>query len=355
MFGLVALAGCGGDPVSPLLVIGPEPKGEHCPDGGSVLRSGLDKNQDGRLSPEEVTGESYACNGANAQPLGQTTLVRLRPEPAGAACADGGTAVLSGLDSNDDGVLSDDEVTSTSYVCGGASGTIVRVLPEPPGPNCLRGGSRVQSGVDQNHNGSLDDAEAVDSAYVCNPVPAVLTGDVTVANAANLARSTGVPRIEGNLIIADPTLTQLFLPDLMVVDGDLRIDPPSALVSMQLPTLVTVGGSVLLDADALVELRLPRLRTASGFVVSAQSLTTVGLDALTAVDGNFALLGTPLVGLPALPQLRRVGTFRLSNNPELTLLELPNSLRTIDGDLALYGTPSSTGPPTSARCRSTAT
>ena len=50
------------------------------------------------------------------------TLTVTQREPAGANCADGGTAVRSGRDTNADGSLSDSEATQTLYVSDGAPG-----------------------------------------------------------------------------------------------------------------------------------------------------------------------------------------------------------------------------------------
>ncbi|MDX1815031.1 MAG: hypothetical protein R3239_03645, partial [Thermodesulfobacteriota bacterium] len=55
-------------------------------------------------------------NGSN----GFNTLVLTSTEDPGTNCANGGQKIQSGLDTNRNGELDDDEVTSTSYVCNGA-------------------------------------------------------------------------------------------------------------------------------------------------------------------------------------------------------------------------------------------
>ena len=50
-----------------------------------------------------------------------STLVRVDQEAAGANCEFGGVAVNTGADSDDSGSLDDAEITSTEYVCNGAS------------------------------------------------------------------------------------------------------------------------------------------------------------------------------------------------------------------------------------------
>ena len=67
-------------------------------------------------SGEKGTNGSNGTNGTD----GTNALVRVEPEAAGTHCPYGGVAVRSGLDANANGALDPGEVTSTSYVCGGA-------------------------------------------------------------------------------------------------------------------------------------------------------------------------------------------------------------------------------------------
>jgi hypothetical protein len=67
-----------------------------------------------------------SCNGqmgpeGDIGPAGLSSLLRMTEEPPGANCEFGGTRIESGLDSNLDGMLNDDEVTSTQFVCNGES------------------------------------------------------------------------------------------------------------------------------------------------------------------------------------------------------------------------------------------
>src|SRR3954468_16439937 len=56
------------------------------------------------------------------QPAGLNSLVGVVTEPAGTNCAAGGKKILSGLDTNSDGVLEASEVGLTRYVCNGTDG-----------------------------------------------------------------------------------------------------------------------------------------------------------------------------------------------------------------------------------------
>ncbi|HYO54579.1 DUF7151 family protein, partial [Archangium sp.] len=152
----------------------PEPPGTRCPQGGTAIETGLDDNEDGALNDNEVKQASYVCSGGSNQ-NGKMSLVKLMPEAAGAKCASGGTAVLSGLDTNADGIQSDTEVSSTQYICDSGDGKngkayLVKLLPEASGTNCSRSGTAVLGGIDVNANEQLEATEVTTTQYVCNNV-----------------------------------------------------------------------------------------------------------------------------------------------------------------------------------------
>ncbi len=150
----------------------------NCPTGGITVLSGIDTNGNGVLDPSEVTNTQYVCNGANGA-NGIPALVAMTTEPAGANCATGGKKVSAGLDTNGNGILDTAEITSTSYICNGASGTngtnglntLLAIVAESAGANCLYGGSKITSGLDTNANGVLDASEVTSTKYVCNGAP----------------------------------------------------------------------------------------------------------------------------------------------------------------------------------------
>lgn len=140
-----------------------------CPNGGISVDAGIDKNANGVLDATEVTATQVACHGTN----GNNAMVTTTPEAAGAHCSAGGKKVSVGLDSNGNSVLDEAEITSSTYVCDGASGnnglgTLLTTITEPAGANCPNGGSKVSSGVDTNGNGTLEPGEMSATAYVCN-------------------------------------------------------------------------------------------------------------------------------------------------------------------------------------------
>ena len=152
--------------------------GPQCAAGGLRIDAGVDVNRDGVLADQEVTSTQYVCAVAGSAGLG--VLVRMRAEPPGANCAQGGSQVLAGIDRNASGTLEDAEVTTSAYVCNGSPGasgssgrdSLISFAAEPPGAACQYGGQRVLSGLDLDGNGVLGAGEVTSTAYVCSAAPA---------------------------------------------------------------------------------------------------------------------------------------------------------------------------------------
>lgn len=113
-------------------------------------------------------------------PLRGSVVTATRPQAAGAACPNGGILVDAGIDDNGNGLLDAAEVDVTQSVCNGADGTnglnaLALVSPEPAGANCAAGGKKVSVGLDLDRDGVLDDAEVTSSGYVCDG--ATVAGD----------------------------------------------------------------------------------------------------------------------------------------------------------------------------------
>ena len=159
---------CNGEDGRMLVRVSKEPAGANCASGGTRIESGLDADGDGELAAGEVTDTQFACDGED----GQTSLIRSDAEPAGEHCGEGGTRVSSGLDDNGNGVLDDDEIDQTEYVCNGLPGSgmnsLVSVLEEAAGPNCAHGGFGLRSGLDVNGDFLLQPGEVQSTVYVCN-------------------------------------------------------------------------------------------------------------------------------------------------------------------------------------------
>lgn len=112
---------------------------------------------------------------------GLKSLVKTTTESAGANCANGGTKVESGIDSNNNNILDSAEITETKYVCNGANGTngtngaagtnglkSLITTTSIGTPFCTNGGVQINSGLDANNNDLLDLGEISYTQNVCN-------------------------------------------------------------------------------------------------------------------------------------------------------------------------------------------
>lgn len=146
-----------------------EPAGVNCTYGGTRLTTGLDYNHNGELDDFEVMDVSYLC----VEVAGGEPLIHVEEESAGGNCADGGKKIESGIDSDGDGQLDPEEVADTRYVCAAQAdpAELVNVVDEPAGENCPNGGVRIETGADSSHNGELESEEVEETRYVCDPDP----------------------------------------------------------------------------------------------------------------------------------------------------------------------------------------
>jgi hypothetical protein len=180
---LATLVACSGDDgengvdgangTSALLKITAEASGTYCTSGGSRIESGPDMNGNGSLEAGEVTGTQYVCNGNTPARALTATAV----EASGANCATGGTRITAGADANGNGTLDAAEISSTAYVCHGATGAtgasgftqLMAMAVEPVGSvACTYGGTRITSGLDTDRDGTLGAGEVTATSYVCN-------------------------------------------------------------------------------------------------------------------------------------------------------------------------------------------
>ncbi len=179
-----------------------------CPYGGQLLQTGVDRNGNGVLDADEISNVQHICHGQPGTPgtpgsPGRQALLEMKPEPAGANCAQGGTRVLSGLDLNGDRVLGSDEVLGTAYLCHGKDGAagqqaLFAVDEEPAGKNCAAGGNRLSSGLDRNGNGVLEAAEISSTRYLCRGTPAALLLNISDEPAGSYC-SHGGKRLDSGL------------------------------------------------------------------------------------------------------------------------------------------------------------
>ena len=176
---------------------------EICIAGGLDIHVGYDNDQNGNISEEEITSSSIVCHGTMglSGPQGQagisgsngsTTLLVTEEIPYGnATCPLGGHSLLSGLDSNYDGELNDDEIVTINEICNGmmgqngadgqngengTSGYSALVRQEAPDAAICRLGIIIHFGVDNgqgdaiSNDGILHDDEVTESLKICSAI-----------------------------------------------------------------------------------------------------------------------------------------------------------------------------------------
>lgn len=202
----------GSSGINTLVNMSVENPGINCENGGIKIETGLDSNFNGVLDGAEVQNTKYVCNGVN----GKNSLTTVVKEPAGASCENGGIKINSGLDLNRNGILEENEITSTAYVCNGVDGNtnLTRTTNENSGGNCGNGGLKVEYGLDANKDGILNDNEVKYTTYVCNGI----NGNLSLVNITDEAKGgicgNGGIKIESgidvnNNKILDPTEVQI--------------------------------------------------------------------------------------------------------------------------------------------------
>jgi hypothetical protein len=278
------------------------------------VRSGIDANHDGVLQDPEVSTVQYLC----AAPA-RTLLVRTREETAGANCTTGGTAVLSGVDQNGDGTLSDGEVAQTTYVCAEAQPQVLaRTTPVQEGTSgCPSGGTRVQAGRDLNRNGTLEQEETDQDQVVCGANILVTVGSAYVSKAEGCVWGEGTqvrtgPDFDGDGVLSDAEVSRTsyvcatiaygytvrdqadldYLEKYVdLVRGDLIIESPS-LSSVSLRAIVVTGAVRVRDCPALTTLTIGASMIGTDIEVArTPELFGFGVWMDSALPGRMPILG----------------------------------------------------------------
>jgi hypothetical protein len=181
IFGLLMMSDCkkveGPEGKNSLIDLLIEPSGTNCSNGGYKITSGLDLNKNGVLDENEIQATKYVCNGTNgvSGTSGTNSLLSVVAESVGTNCSNGGLKIISGIDSNKNGVLDASEIQNTQYICNGVNGlngysSLLSVVAEPIGAICPNGGYQISTGIDSNGNGILDANEVQQIKYICNGI-----------------------------------------------------------------------------------------------------------------------------------------------------------------------------------------
>ena len=94
------------------------PEGPECETGGLKIDSGLDINGNLQLDLDEITNTSFLCNGNN----GIKSLININPSDVSEDCSQGGLIIQSGQDTNENNSLDDEEILITRTICNGIDG-----------------------------------------------------------------------------------------------------------------------------------------------------------------------------------------------------------------------------------------
>ncbi|MBQ1265923.1 MAG: hypothetical protein IIY06_04040 [Proteobacteria bacterium] len=151
--------------------------GETCANGGIHMDFGLDANDNGTLDAGEILGSRTICHGTNGEngENGQTATIHTTAfEDVQGGCNYGGIKAEVLIDN----VVQADQ---TQYICNGANGQngqdgrdgqdghIALVMSsDEVGDHCSNGGIRLNFGLDTNDNGLLDNEEILSFHYICN-------------------------------------------------------------------------------------------------------------------------------------------------------------------------------------------
>jgi len=141
----------------------------------------------GALSGCGAAGEDEAKVDIEDNTLQQSTRISSTTIAPGVnGCDNGGVLISSGFDENENRVLDSNEVSATQVICHGQDGesgiaggdgddgtdgmtSLIRMYDELAGDNCANGGIRIVSGVDLNSNTWLSSSEVQDTKYLCIP------------------------------------------------------------------------------------------------------------------------------------------------------------------------------------------
>ncbi len=160
-----------------LLLISHELPGTNCATGGSVVNVGLDLNQDNILGRNEITSFNYICNGANgASGASGNTGATGATGLGGPTGANGATGAAGSNGSNGSAGATGSNGATGAAGSNGTNGTngtngfnsLVSITAESVGSvHCVYGGAKTSSGLDLNANNTLDPSEITSTTYIC--------------------------------------------------------------------------------------------------------------------------------------------------------------------------------------------
>lgn len=232
----------GGNGNNALIELSPIQAGSICTNGGTLLSVGADLNNDGSLDQNEISDQKTLCNaidgsdGQNGENGndgidGLSYLIDLSPEDSGANCNNGGVRIDAGPDSNDDGVLSPQEIESTAYVCNGQNGSDGGTNNAPEVPAVTELSTRVNQPI----TGQLSATDAEGDRISFEIVDAPNEGELTQFNAMSGAFEYTPPnnqtltasfsyRADDGRTLSDVSVVEIVVSEKAVPAGHFQVD-----------------------------------------------------------------------------------------------------------------------------------
>lgn len=163
-----------GDGYTSLVIMESLDSNEICPEGGSKILSGLDTDKNLELDSFEVISTEYLCNGISQEPY--KAIANSESFLSSDECPNGGMQISTGTDINRNNVLDNNEIFDVSELCHGTAGqdgdhgleVLMQSVIIEVGGVCTTGGVKVTTGLDSNRNQVLDIGEITDAFDVCN-------------------------------------------------------------------------------------------------------------------------------------------------------------------------------------------
>ncbi len=238
-------------------------------------------------------------------------LINITAEPAETENCDGkgGTKIETGIDVNDDGVLNEDEITSTQFICNGETGgngtagengsngnnSLVKTTEEPEGTeNCDgKGGKKIEVGTDDNGDGELQDEEVDASTFVCNEGENIYFGDIYIQYKEDIDALADYDMVVGDITVApsiydaasNDAVTEIIFPNLSKVAGSIYFG-----MAMYLKKGTKIDGPDF----PVTKISMPKLETVTGALNISyfNRLTTVELPVLNEVGAAMSMMPT---------------------------------------------------------------
>jgi hypothetical protein len=186
---------------------------------------------------------------------------------------------------------------------------LLRSDPEPPGAHCPNGGTAVHVGLDLDRNGVLEDSEITSTTYVCEalPVGGALMGSIVVRNSLDVALLNLFTSVTGDVDIESAAVPTMAFPHLTSIGGTLTSNA-TGLTSLELPALRTAGSVRIAGDDVLAHVGLDALATVEGGISIGLSppapVASFTLPSLTAASSlSLGVQSGTTVSPVSLPQL----------------------------------------------------